>query len=96
MSVDVSTTTDATRVADIARALSDPIRVRILDALRSGCCNERCQCELQPMFEISQPTMSHHMRRLREAGLIEVERRGRWAYYSVRPEVLEELKSWLS
>ena len=94
MSVDV--TTAAERVAEIGRALSDPVRVRILETLRSGCCDERCQCELQPLFAISQPTMSHHMRKLRDAGLIDVERRGRWAYYSIRPEALEELKSWLS
>ena len=83
------------RVVNTARALSDPVRVQILDALRQRCC-ETCQCELGPLFEISQPTLSHHMRKLQEAGLVEVERRGRWAYYSLKDENLEVLKAWLS
>ncbi len=89
------TTTRADEVANIARALSDPVRVRILEALRARCC-ETCQCELGPLFDIAQPTLSHHLRKLVDAGLIDVERRGRWAYYSLRDENLEVLKAWLS
>jgi len=88
-------TTSPAQIAEIARALSDPVRVQILDALR--CCEgEQCQCDLAPRFDISQPTLSHHLRKLQDAGLIEVERRGRWAYYSLRTETLEVFKSWLS
>lgn len=85
----------AARVAGMARALSDPVRVQVLDVLKrhSG---EVCQCELSPLFDISQPTLSHHLRKLSDAGLIEVERRGRWAYYSLRTDTLEVLKAWLS
>jgi ArsR family transcriptional regulator len=90
MSVDMTTTITRT-----ARALSDPVRVQILETLRQRCC-ETCQCELGPLFDIAQPTLSHHLRKLQDAGLVEVERRGRWAYYSLREENLEVLKSWLS
>ena len=85
----------AVAIAAAARALSDPVRVQILDVLKrhSG---EVCQCELSPLFDISQPTLSHHLRKLQDAGLIEVERRGRWAYYSLRTTTLEGLKAWLS
>ena len=85
----------ATSVADAARLLADPIRVQVLDLLRDAD-GEVCQCDLQPLFDISQPTMSHHLKKLREGGLIEVERRGKWAYYSIDDEALEVLRAWLS
>jgi ArsR family transcriptional regulator len=53
-------------------------------------------CELQPLFDIKQSTLSEHLRKLREAGIVGVERRGLWAYYYVIPETLEELSGWLS
>jgi ArsR family transcriptional regulator len=85
----------AEEVAELARVLSDPIRVQIAELLASNP-GEVCQCDLQPLFAVSQPTLSHHLRKLDRAGLIEVERRGRWAYYSLRPETLEVLRRWLS
>jgi ArsR family transcriptional regulator len=86
---------DAERIAALARALADPLRVRIVDVLRRHG-EPLCQCELLPLFGISQSTLSHHMRRLADAGLVAVERRHRWAYYSVAPDALEDLTSWLS
>ena len=86
---------DAERIATVARALAEPVRVRILDVLRRHG-EPLCQCELRPLFAIPQPTLSHHVSKLVAAGLVEVERRHRWAYYSVRPEALEELTAWLS
>ena len=85
----------AQRVAELGRLLSDPIRVQVLDVVRA---HEEpvCQCELQPLFDVSQPTLSHHLRKLEDAGLVSVERRGRWAYYSTDPDALEVLGSWLS
>lgn len=83
------------QVADLARLLADPIRVRILDLLREAEC-DLCQCHLQPLFDVSQPTMSHHLKKLREGGLLEVERRGKWAFYSINDEALEVLRTWLS
>ena len=85
----------SSRVASLARALADPVRVQILDALRARP-GELCQCELAPLLPISQPTLSHHLRKLQETGLVEVERRGRWAYYSLAPGSLEGLRAWLS
>ena len=85
----------AERLATTAKALADPVRVQLIDVLR-GHAGEVCVCELQPLFEISQSTLSHHLKKLRDAGLVGVERRGLWAYYYVNPEALEELDSWLS
>jgi ArsR family transcriptional regulator len=85
----------ADRVAAIAKALSDPIRVQLVDVLRQHA-GEVCVCELVPLFDVSQPTLSHHLKKLREAGIVGVERRGLWAYYYVVPEALKELSSWLS
>jgi ArsR family transcriptional regulator len=86
---------DAERLAALGKALSEPIRVHILDVLRRHG-RPLCQCELTPLFNVSQPTFSHHMAKLREAGLVDVERRHRWAYYSIRPDALKELSAWLS
>jgi ArsR family transcriptional regulator, arsenate/arsenite/antimonite-responsive transcriptional repressor len=55
-----------------------------------------CVCELVPLFDLSQPTVSHHLKVLRDAGIVGSERRGLWAYYYVHPEALEELSGWLS
>ena len=85
----------AVAVADAAKTLADPVRVEILDLLRSAE-GEVCQCDLHPLFDISQPTLSHHLKKLRDAGLIEVERRGKWAYYSITDDSLEVLRIWLS
>ena len=85
---------DAERIAAVAKALAEPLRVRILDVLRRSDI-EVCQCELIPLFEINQSLLSHHMKKLLDAGLVEVERRHRWAYYSVSPDALKELTAWL-
>lgn len=86
---------DAERIASVAKALSEPLRVQILDVLRRSE-QEVCQCELIPLFGITQPLLSHHMRKLVDAGLVEVERRHKWAYYTVNPDALKELAAWLS
>lgn len=79
----------------ITRAIADPVRLQVLDMLR-GRPGEVCVCELQALLPISQPTLSHHLRRLREAGLVGVERRKQWMYYYVIPEKMEVLKAWLT
>ena len=86
---------DAERVAALAKALAEPLRVQILDVLRRSD-QEVCQCELIPLFGITQPLLSHHMKKLIDAGLVQVERRHKWAYYTVNPEALKELTAWLS
>jgi ArsR family transcriptional regulator len=85
----------AERIATIAKALSDPIRVQLADVLRRHA-GKVCVCELTPLFDVGQPTVSHHLKVLREAGLVGVERRGLWAYYYVQPAALKELSTWLS
>ena len=85
----------ATRLATLAKALGDPTRLQLIDVLRRHA-GEVCVCELQPLFDIKQSTLSEHLKKLRDAGLVGVERRGLWAFYYVIPEALEELSSWLN
>jgi ArsR family transcriptional regulator len=84
----------AAELAGIARALADPIRVQLVDVLRRHA-GKVCVCELVPLFGVSQPTVSHHLKVLREAGIVDSEKRGLWAYYYVRPDALERLGQWL-
>jgi ArsR family transcriptional regulator len=84
----------AKRVANIAKALGEPIRVQLVDVLRRHP-GKACVCELVPLFGLSQPTVSHHLRVLREAGIVGTERRGLWAYYHVLPGALKEVSAWL-
>jgi ArsR family transcriptional regulator len=84
----------ALRMARVAKALGDPVRVQLVDVLRKHA-GKVCVCELVPLFELSQPTISHHLKVLRHAGLVESERQGLWAYYYVLPGVLDELAAWL-
>src|ERR671933_537445 len=86
---------EAAQVASVAKALGDPIRVQIVDVLRRHA-GEVCVCELEPLFDVSQPTLSHHLKKLRDTGIVGVERRGLWSFYYVKSEPLEVLRSWLS
>ena len=85
----------AQRMATIAKALGDPVRLQLVDVLRKHA-GQVCVCELVPLFTLSQPTVSHHLKVLREAGIVGSERRGLWAYYYVIPGALAELSEWLS
>ncbi len=85
----------ALRMAEVAKALGDPIRLQLVDVLRKHA-GKVCVCELVPLFDISQPTLSHHLGKLRGARIVDSERRGLWAYYYVLPGALEELSAWLS
>ena len=93
--VGLDETLDAEGIALAAKALAEPMRVNILDVLRRSE-DAVCQCELIALFEIKQSLLSHHMKKLVDAGLVEVERRHRWAYYSVPTHAFEELTTWLS
>jgi ArsR family transcriptional regulator len=75
-------------------ALSDPTRVAIVNRLAQAA--ETCVCDLTAAFDLSQPTISHHLKVLREAGIVESTRRGTWAYYSVKPETLAGLAAALA
>jgi ArsR family transcriptional regulator, arsenate/arsenite/antimonite-responsive transcriptional repressor len=82
-------------MAQIATALGEPVRLRLVDVLRKHA-GKVCVYELLPLFDLSQPTLSHHLKKLRDAGIVDVERRGLWAYYYVIPGALAELAGWLS
>jgi ArsR family transcriptional regulator len=86
---------EAEQMAAVAKALGDPIRLQLVDVLRKHA-GKVCVCELVPLFDLSQPTVSHHLKVLREAGIVGSERRGLWAYYYVNPEAMEVLTSWLT
>jgi ArsR family transcriptional regulator len=85
----------AVRMAEVAKALGDPIRLQLVDVLRKHA-GKVCVCELVPLFEVGQPTLSHHLKKLRQAGIVDCERQGLWAYYYVIPDSLKELSQWLS
>ena len=85
----------ASRMGEVAKALGDPVRLQLVDVLRKHP-GKVCVCELVPLFELSQPTVSHHLKVLREAGIVGSERVGLWAYYFVIPDALKELSAWLS
>ncbi|MSW50823.1 MAG: metalloregulator ArsR/SmtB family transcription factor [Actinobacteria bacterium] len=84
----------AARLAEVAKALGDPIRLQVVDVLRRHA-GKVCVCELVPLFDVSQSTLSHHLKKLRDAGIVDAERQGLWAYYYVLPEALDELRGWL-
>ncbi len=87
----------ATELAKVFKALGDPVRLRLMSMIASrGEGGEVCVCELTPAFELSQPTISHHLKLLRQAGLIDCERRGTWVYYWVLPGVLDKLAGFLT
>ena len=85
----------AIRLAAVAKALGDPVRLQLIDVLRKHA-GKVCVCDLVPLFDLSQPTISHHLKVLRQAGLVGSERQGLWAYYYVIPGALNELSAWLS
>src|SRR5437879_11893046 len=80
---------EAALVAERFRALADPTRVRMLNLLARNA--ELCVCDMQANFDLSQPTISHHLSLLKKAGLVESDVRGRWAFYRARPEAINEL-----
>jgi ArsR family transcriptional regulator len=84
----------AAELAKVFKALSDPVRLRLLSMIAASE-GEVCVCEMTPAFELSQPTISHHLKLLRQAGLIDCERRGTWVYYWVRPAALDRLGTFL-
>jgi len=85
----------AERMATLAKAIADPVRLQLVDVLRKHA-GKVCVCELVPLFDLSQPTVSHHLKVLRDAGIVASERQGLWAYYYVVPGALDELSGWLS
>ena len=86
----------AAELAVMFKALGDPVRLRLMSLIASHPGGEACVCEISVHFDVSQPTISHHLKLLRKAGLLECERRGTWVYYWVVPSVLQQLSSVLT
>jgi len=84
---------DADAIAPLMKALADPARLRLLSLVASHEGGEACICDLNPAFDLSQPTISHHLKVLHEVGLLDREKRGVWVYYRVRPQALSSLAS---
>jgi ArsR family transcriptional regulator len=88
--------TDAAALARLFKALADPVRLRLFSLIASHEGGEACVCDLTPAFDVSQPTISHHLKVLRDAGLVQSERRGTWVYYRVMPEVMARMSAVLA
>ncbi|RRS01216.1 ArsR/SmtB family transcription factor [Glycomyces terrestris] len=84
------------RLAPSFKALGDPIRLRLLSLIASHQGGEACVCDLTDAFAVSAPTVSHHLKVLRESGLVASERRGTWVYYRAEPAALDLLSTVLS
>jgi ArsR family transcriptional regulator len=82
-------------LARVFKAIADPVRLRLLSLIASHAGGEACVCDLTDAFELTGPTISHHLKVLREADVIEGERRGTWIYYRVRPQTLTRLSAVL-
>ena len=81
---------EALATAELFKALADPARVRIVNTLATMG-EPLCACEFEPALGLSQPTVSHHLKKLHDAGLLEREQRGKWAYFSLRRDAVEKL-----
>ena len=81
----------ADQIAPLLKALADPVRLRLLSLVASHADGEACICDLNVAFDLSQPTISHHLKVLHEAGLLDRDKRGVWVYYRVRPDALAGL-----
>ena len=87
---------DADQLAAALRVIADPARLRLLSLIQAQADGEACVCHLQEPLGLSQPTVSHHLKVLVEAGLLEREQRGRWAYFRVVPDQLRALTDLLA
>ena len=86
----------AEQIAPLVKALADPVRLRLLSIVASHAGGEACVCDLTDCFELSQPTISHHLKVLHDAGLLDREKRGTWVYYRVRSAALTALAALIA
>lgn len=87
------TADQAEQVAVLLKAIADPVRLRLMSMILSHKGGEACVCDLNDAFDLSQPTISHHLKILYQAGLLDRERRGTWVYYKAMPEALAAMTS---
>ncbi|HVW43698.1 MAG TPA: metalloregulator ArsR/SmtB family transcription factor [Amycolatopsis sp.] len=85
----------ARELSRLFKAMADPVRLRLLSLIASHAGGEACVCDLTGTFDLTAPTISHHLKVLRDAGLITGERRGTWVYYRIHPEILARLSAVL-
>jgi ArsR family transcriptional regulator len=83
-------------LAPAFKALGDPVRLQLMSMIASAPGGEVCVCDLTPQFTLSGPTISHHLKTLREAGLVDADRRGTWVYYRARPGIMRQLAGLLT
>ena len=83
----------AEQIAPLLKALADPVRLRLLSLVASHAEGEACQCDLNDAFDLSQPTISHHLKQLHAAGLLEREKRGVWVYYQAKPDAMTAISA---
>ncbi|MDZ4233781.1 MAG: metalloregulator ArsR/SmtB family transcription factor [Dietzia sp.] len=82
-------------LAQMFKAIGDPVRLRLLSLIASHSGGEACVCDISGTFDLSQPTISHHLKVLRSAGILDAERRGSWVYYRIIPTALQRLSAVL-
>ena len=87
------TADQAEQVSGLLKAIADPVRLRLMSMVLSHEGGEACVCDLNDAFDLSQPTISHHLKVLHQAGLLHREKRGTWVYYKARPEALTAMTS---
>lgn len=87
---------ESVELSRVFKALGDPVRLRLLSMIATRDGGEVCVCDLTPAFDLSQPTISHHLKLLREAGLISSERRGTWVYYRLLPAATDRIAAILT
>ena len=90
------TAVESTRLAGMFKALSEPVRLQLFSVIAGHAGGEACVCDLAPFVDVSQPTISHHLKVLRESGLVSSQRRGTWVHYRVEPEVTGDLLAALA
>jgi ArsR family transcriptional regulator len=86
----------AGQIAPLLKALADPVRLRLMSLVASHAGGEACVCDLNDAFDLSQPTISHHLKVLHDAGLLDREKRGVWVYYRVRPAALASVAALIA
>lgn len=86
----------AAALAPAFKALGDPVRLQLMSMIASAPAGEICVCDLTPAFDLTGPTISHHLKTLRDTGLVDSERRGTWVYYRARPGIMRQLAALLA
>lgn len=86
----------ATTLAGAFKVLGDPVRLRLLSVIAGQASGEACVCDISPSFDVSQPTISHHLKVLRDSGFVTSERRGTWVYYRIVPSAVAPLTTLLA